>query len=69
MANGDTADLGSGRYTFRRDGMEYINFNLTRDQLAKLTNATTWVLGGKQFVPTGSQRQLLRAVLAATQVN
>jgi hypothetical protein len=69
MANGETADLGSGRYTFRRDGMEYINFNLTRDQVAKLTNATTWVLGGKQFVPTGSQRQLLRAVLAATQVN
>jgi hypothetical protein len=69
MANGETADLGSGRYTFRRDGMEYINFNLSRDQITKLANATTWNLGGKQFTPTGSQRKLLREILAATQVN
>jgi hypothetical protein len=65
----DTADLGSGRYVFRRDGMEYINFNLTRDQLSKLANASNWTLGGKQFTPTGSQRQLIRSVLAATQVS
>jgi hypothetical protein len=66
-ANGETLDLGSGRYTFRRDGMEYINFNLTRDQLSKLANAATWTLGGKQFTPTGSQKKLLRDILAATQ--
>lgn len=65
----ETTDLGSGRYTFRRDGMEYINFNLSRDQITKLANATTWNLGGKQFTPTGSQRKLLREILAATQVN
>ena len=65
----ETTDLGSGRYTFRRDGMEYINFNLTREQLSKLANASAWMLGGKQFTPTGSQRQLVRAILMATQVN
>jgi hypothetical protein len=65
----ETTDLGSGRYTFRRDGMEYINFNLSRDQITKLANATNWNLGGKQFTPTGSQRKLLREILAATQVN
>ena len=68
-ANGENADLGSGRYTFRRDGMEYVNFNLTRDQLSKLANAAKWTLGGKQFTPTGSQKKLLREILAATQAN
>lgn len=67
--NGENIDLGSGRYTFRRDGMEYINFNLTRDQLSKLANATTWTLGGKQFTPTGSHKKLIRDILASTQVN
>lgn len=65
----ETTNLGSGRHVFRRDGMEYVNFNLTRDQLSKLANATTWVLGGKQFMPTASQRQLVRSILTATQVN
>ena len=68
-ANGENVDLGSGRYTFRRDGMEYINFNLTRDQLSKLANAATWTLGGKRFTATGSQKKLLRDILASTQVN
>jgi len=65
----ETTDLGSGRYTFRRDGMEYLNFNLTRDQIAKLAGASTWMIGGKQFTPTSSQKRLLQSVLAATQVN
>lgn len=68
-ANGENSDLGSGRYTFRRDGMEYVNFSLTREQVSKLANASSWSLGGKQFTPTGSQRQLLRSILTATQVN
>ena len=68
-ANGENSDLGSGRYTFRRDGMEYVNFSLTREQVSKLANASSWNLGGKQFTPTGSQRQLLRSILTATQVN
>lgn len=65
----DRIDLGTGRYIFRRDGMEYLNFNLTRDQAAKLAEASTWMIGGKQFTPTASQKKLLRDVLAATQVD
>ncbi|MDI1241518.1 MAG: hypothetical protein PSX80_06315 [bacterium] len=69
VSGNDRTDLGVGRYTARRDGMEYINFNLTRDQFAKLVEAPTFLIGGKQFTPTGSQRKLLRDILAATQAN
>ena len=69
IGGGDTTDLGTGRYTARRDGMEYINFNLTRDQFSKLAEASTWMIGGKQFTPTSSQRKLLRDILAASRVD
>lgn len=62
-------ELGSGRYTARRDGMEYLNFNLTREQITKLAAASGWMIGGKQFTPTDSQKKLLRDILAATQTN
>jgi hypothetical protein len=65
---GDRTDLGTGRYTFRRDGMEYLNFNLTREQIGKLAQASTWMIGGKEFTPTASQKKLLRDVLAATHI-
>lgn len=65
----EQTDLGVGRYTFRRDGMEYLNFNLSRDLIAKLAAATTWMIGGKQFTPTSSQRKLVRDILAATQTD
>ena len=65
----DRADLGSGRYVARRDGMEFLNFSLTREQLAKAANASSFVIGGKPLTPTVSQTKLLRAVLAATLVN
>jgi len=69
MNGSDRTDLGTGRYTFRRDGMEYLNFNLTRESVAKLAEASTWMIGGKQFTPTASQKKLLRDILAATQTN
>jgi hypothetical protein len=62
-------ELGAGRYVARRDGMEYINFNLSRDQFSKIAGAESFILGGKPFTPTGSQKKLLREILAATQVN
>jgi hypothetical protein len=65
----ERTDLGAGRYTFRRDGMEYLNFSLSRVQIAKLSVATTWVIGGKQFTPTSSQKKLVRDILAATQTD
>lgn len=69
VSGSDRADLGSGRYVARRDGMEFLNFSLTRDQFAKVAEASTWVIGGKQFTPTVSQTKLLRNILAATQAN
>jgi hypothetical protein len=69
VGDGGRADLGVGRHTFRRDGMEYLNFNLTRENIAKLAEASVWTIGGKQFTPTSSQSKLLLDVLAATQVN
>ena len=65
----ERTDLGIGRYTFRRDGMEYLNFNLTREQIGKLAEASAWIIGGKQFLPTSAQKKLLRDVLAATHIN
>ncbi|MEQ1763901.1 MAG: hypothetical protein ABL984_12260 [Pyrinomonadaceae bacterium] len=69
VTGSDRTHLGAGRYVARRDGMEYINFNLTRDQFSKIAGAESFVLGGKQFTPTGSQKKLLREILAATQAN
>lgn len=65
----ERADLGAGRYVARRDGMEYINFNLTRDQFAKVSESSSFLIGRKQFTPTASQKKLLRAILLATAVN
>lgn len=69
VSGSNRAELGTGRYTFRRDGMEYLNFNLTRESVAELVKATVWIIGGKQFTPTASQKKLLRDVLAATQIS
>jgi hypothetical protein len=65
----ERTDLGTGRHTFRRDGMEYLNFNLTREQIGKLAEASAWMIGGKQFSPTSAQKKLLRDLLAATLIS
>ncbi len=69
VSGSDRTDLGGGRYVARRDGMEYINFNLSREQFAKVAGAQSFIIGGKQFTPTSSQKKLLREILAATQAN
>jgi hypothetical protein len=70
VVNGsERTDLGGGRYVARRDGMEYINFNLSREQFSKVAGAQSFIIGGKQFTPTSSQKKLLREMLAATQTN
>ena len=69
VSGSDRTDLGGGRYVARRDGMEYINFSLTREQFGKVAEASSLILGGKQFTPTGSQKKLLRDIFAATQAN
>lgn len=69
VSGSNRAELGIGRYVARRDGMEYINFNLTRDQISKVAGAELIILGRKPFTPTGTQKKLLRDILAATQAN
>ncbi len=64
----DRIDLGSGRYVARRDGMEFLNFSLTREQLAKVADASSWVIGGRELTPLNSHRLLLRTILASTLV-
>lgn len=69
VSGSERTDLGGGRYVARRDGMEYINFSLTRDQFAKVAEASTLIIGRKEFTPTASQKKLLNVILAATQAN
>jgi len=69
VGGSERTDLGAGRYVARRDGMEYINFNLTRDQFAKVSEASSFIIGGKNFTLTASQKKLVRAILLATAVN
>ena len=66
VTGSERSDLGTGRYAARRDGMEYLNFNLTRDQISQLAGATIWMIGGKQFTPTSAQKRLLKNMVAAT---
>ena len=69
VSGSERTDLGGGRYVARRDGMEYVNFSLTRDQFAKVVEASTLIVGRKEFTPTASQKKLLNAILVATQAN
>ena len=68
---GETVDFGTARYVFRaRDGMEYLNFNLTRDQLRRLAAQprARFRLGKSEFTFTPSQTKLLSDLHAATEV-
>lgn len=71
VLGGETLDLGSARYVFRaRDGMEYLNFNLTREQLKRLASQprARFRLGKNEFTFTASQTKLLSDLHAATDV-
>jgi hypothetical protein len=66
-----TLQFGDARYTARaRDGMEYLNFNLTRDQLKQIAaeSKVYFQLGGKTFNFTPSQLKLLADLYLATEV-
>jgi len=67
----ETMQLGNARYTARaRDGMEYLNFNLTRDQLKRIAaeSKVYFQLGGKTFNFTPSQLKLFADLFLATEV-
>ena len=67
----EALQLGEARYVARRDGMEYLNFNLTRDQTMKIASGSRvrFLLGRHEFVFTPSQLKLLADLCRATEVN
>lgn len=72
FAGNETLQLGDARYVARaRDGMEYLNFDLTRDQLKRIAKESRvrFLLGGKEFAFTPSHLKLLADLYLATQVD
>lgn len=68
----ETLQIGDSRYVSRaRDGMEYLNFNLTRDQLKKIaTQSSVKInLGRNEFNLTKFQLKLLADLYLATEVS
>lgn len=61
-------DIGTSRYVARaRDGMEYLNFSFTREQLAAIAQpGVTLELGEHKFTMTASQQKLIRDLLKVT---
>lgn len=67
----ETLQFGEARYVARaRDGMEYLNFNLTREQLKKIAaeSKVRFLLGRNDLAFTSSQLKLLADVYLATEV-
>ena len=67
----ETLQLGEARYVARaRDGMEYLNFNLTRDQLKQIAaeSKVRFLLGRKEFTFTPSQLKLFADLYLATEL-
>ena len=65
LAGGRTIDIGEARYSPRpRDDMEYLNFEITRGDLAALASAAsaTLHLGNYTFTLTPQQQKVLRAL-------
>ncbi|MBK7391783.1 MAG: hypothetical protein IPI64_00600 [Chloracidobacterium sp.] len=64
----ETLDLGDARYAAKtNENMEYLNFKLTRDDLAKIANSTGKIaLGTANFTFTASQLTLLRNIIAVS---
>ena len=64
--DGQTVDLGDSRYVARpRDGMEYLNFNLSREVLARVASGSNvrFTLGGAGFTFSSDQQKMLANLL------
>lgn len=64
--------IGSARYTGKpREQMEYLNFEISRENLARIAGQTdvSFQLGDQQFTFTRSQIKLLADLLVVTEVN
>jgi hypothetical protein len=68
IAGGATADLGDSRYAAKpREDMEYLNFSLSVESLAKLAQPGARIqLGHSQFTITSSQAATIRNFLAVS---
>ncbi len=64
----ETLDLGDARYGAKaRENMEYLNFKLKREDLAKIANSTGKItLGTSNFTFTASQLTLLKNMIAVS---
>ncbi len=63
----ETLDLGEARYTSKpRDNMEYLNFKISRTDLAKIAaqNNVRFKLGNADFAFTSAQMTLFKNLLA-----
>lgn len=61
--------IGSARYAAKpREQMEYLNFEITRENLAKIAGATDvrFMLGDSRFTFTKSQMKLIADIVAIT---
>jgi len=64
--DGQTLDLGDSRYVARpRDSMEYLNFNLSRDVLARISAGSNvkFTLGGASFTFSADQLKIISDLL------
>ena len=67
----ETLDLGDSRYGAKaRENMEYLNFKLRREDLAKIANSTGKItLGTASFTFTASQLTLLKNMVAVSDLH
>jgi len=66
LAGSRTIDIGEARYSPRpRDDMEYLNFEITRNDLSALASASSAMLhiGNYTFTLTPQQQKVLRALV------
>ena len=66
QVDGQTLDVGDSRYVARpRDNMEYLNFNLSRDVLARISAGSNvkFTLGGANFTFSSDQLKMLAHLL------
>lgn len=71
ITGNETLSFGDARYVARgRDGMEYLNFEITREQLRKIANLSNVrvMLGRKEFSFTRLQLKLLADLYLITQL-
>ena len=66
QVDGETLDLGDSRYVARpRDNTEYLNFNISRDVLARISAGSNvrFTLGGASFTFSRDQLKMLASLL------